>query len=560
MTVQTNVSSDTRIVRTAYGWSAVFMALPFLLCGAFFALAGGGVFTLPGRVNAPLWLIAVIGLAFFSAGLVLGVQGVVGLWSRRQAGRARTRVGAGPWFEDYPWNPGGVEDAPHGRWIRALLLTGLMGLIIAPLNWWGFMERGTPVPVTVIAGLMDLIWLGVLLHGFYLLLRAFKYGRSRLSFRRFPMTPGENVELGFSPNRFERLEVNLRYVHERFEARGTGSRRNARHRADVLYSARQSVDAGGGAAEVMIRARLPDTPEWTTRLTADPSVGYWELEVSADQPGIDYLARFPLPVYAGARGRQVSMPLPPLRGSRWPVPFELALPAVIALLLAALFAFAPRQFEGLKNGLQGAAGAIEGVVALRPLGGTRGDAMDVALAPDGAVWTVGKYAVHRFAGEGAQLMVDSAVYRDQIGGRFGALSAGTVDDRGVAWLGSWKGALYRYAGGRLTRVAPAEDPIKGRVQVLMTLADELWIAASNGVWVLRHDDRLERVPDLPVGRATAMARRDDGGVAVAIDGAVWERRDGAWRVIHQGPGVLALAPRSAGGWWLGYRRGAGYLA
>ncbi|MGB0720773.1 MAG: hypothetical protein ACPGU7_00125 [Gammaproteobacteria bacterium] len=561
MAVQSNVSTDARIGRTAYGWSAVFMALPFLLSGAFFALAGGGFLTLPGKVNAPLWVIAVIGLAFFSAGSVLGVQGLVGVWSRRRAGRARHRVGAGPWFEDYPWNPGGVDDDPHGRWVRAFLLTGLVGLIIAPLNWWGFLERDTPLPVTVMAAVMDGVWLLLALHGCYLMLRAFKYGRGRLSFRRFPLAPGDTLEVGLSPNRFDGLEVHLRYVRERFEGQGRGRRRNARHRADALYSERQSVEGGDGGAELMIRARLPDTPGWTTRLTADPDVSYWELEVRADRPGIDYLARFPLPVYDGARGRQVSMPLPPLRASRWPIPFELALPGVLSVLLLALFLFAPRQFQTLDNGLHAAAAAaaVEGFVALRPVGDTRGDAMDVAPAPDGSVWTVGKYAVHRFDAEGARLMVDPALHREQIGGRFSAYSAGTVDERGRLWLGTWKGALYRFDRGRLLAVASAGTPIKGRIQTLLYLDGAVWVAASNGVWRLPESGALEPVEALPAGRATALAATDGGTLAAAVEDGVWERSGPDWRRVHHGRKALALAPRSRGGWWLGHRRGAGYL-
>ena len=49
---------DTRTQATGYGWAAVIMGDIFVMLGGYLALAGFEVLPLPGKANAPLWLIA----------------------------------------------------------------------------------------------------------------------------------------------------------------------------------------------------------------------------------------------------------------------------------------------------------------------------------------------------------------------------------------------------------------------------------------------------------------------------------------------------------------------
>ena len=72
---------DSRLMRTSYGWAALLMSLPFVGMGVFFALAGFGLIPLPGKANAPLWIIGFIGLMFAFAGLLLMFHSLRGLWN-----------------------------------------------------------------------------------------------------------------------------------------------------------------------------------------------------------------------------------------------------------------------------------------------------------------------------------------------------------------------------------------------------------------------------------------------------------------------------------------------
>ncbi len=67
---------------TAYRASAVFMGVPFVLIGTYFALVGFGALPLPSKANAPLWVIGCIGVAFTLAGAMVGASGVRGVLNR----------------------------------------------------------------------------------------------------------------------------------------------------------------------------------------------------------------------------------------------------------------------------------------------------------------------------------------------------------------------------------------------------------------------------------------------------------------------------------------------
>jgi len=102
----------------------------------------------------------------------------------------------------------------------------------------------------------------------------------------------------FSPNRFDSLTATLRFVQERYEARGTGRNRTISLVAEEYYSESRTIPANPALREIETEFTAPDDPEWVTQLTANPAVRYWELVIEANVPGIDFRATFPLPVYA----------------------------------------------------------------------------------------------------------------------------------------------------------------------------------------------------------------------------------------------------------------------
>ena len=219
--------SDTRSQATAYRGTAVLMAVPFVLVGAFIALGGFGFVPLPGKANAPLWVIGFAGLAFFLIGSILLIHGVRGVLNQRRMASAGMRRLSEPWHADYPWDPRGIRDRAGGRLVGTVTFPIFLVVFLAPFHWWAFMSEAGPWMVKIIVVFFDLILVLVIGKAIYLLGRYFKFGHSRLSFRRFPFRPGDRLLVAFSGTPLERLKATLRFVEERFESSGSGRNRSS---------------------------------------------------------------------------------------------------------------------------------------------------------------------------------------------------------------------------------------------------------------------------------------------------------------------------------------------
>lgn len=288
--------TDTRSQATAYGKPAVFLSLPFLAMGGYFALAGFGVLPLHGKANAPLWVIGFVGLAFFTAGTTLLFHGSRGLFNRRRMRRAGERHFSEPWFVDHPWDPRGIRDQAGRRVLNGLLGLVLIGVLLVPFNWWAFISDAGGWFIGILVGIFDLVWLLIFGATGGHLIRLLRFGHTRLHFRRFPFHPGDRLQVALAGTRLARLKATLRFVEERWETRGSGSNRSTRLVSYEHYDEHKEVAAPSSAPEIEIDFPIPDNGEWTTTLSGKP-VRYWELVVESEQPGVDFRTTFPLPIY-----------------------------------------------------------------------------------------------------------------------------------------------------------------------------------------------------------------------------------------------------------------------
>lgn len=531
------VATETRIARTAYGGLAVLVALPFIAVGTYFALAGFGVLTLPGRAHAPLWVIGAVGVAFALAGAVLCGHGLRGLLAARRIRELRRRHADRPWLLDYPWDPSGVTDGGAARWGQALLGVLLVGALLVPMNWWAFFSDDSHFMVRAVVGFFDLAWLLAVAAFAYRFVQYLKYGTSSLSFGAFPFRPGGRVELGFSPNRFARLELVLRFVEEWYEASGQGKHRTIHHRARELFRREWTLSPPAGAREAAIAFDLPDEPELLTRLQADPRVRYWELQVSAAQPGIDFHAAYPLPVYA-CEAWQVGKPLrrAPVSGARFlrPYAFELGVPVLLCVALAAFWLLAP---EPAQRVLQGAVQLIERARtahAIEAMTGIDKAGMAVHSGPDGRMWALGKYTLARYQGDEPEVLLDAAGYRARFGRRIDALSALQVVGADEVWVGSWYGELLHYRAGEWRMAAARGAPLARRIHALAVHRGTLFVAGGDGLWQMDGDGELRPVTGLPAGAAQALEATADGVLYAALGTEVWQLVGEAWRPLWAG--------------------------
>lgn len=305
---RTKLVGHTTLPATSGGGGClVLFGLPFIAVGVGVSLLALGFIPLsPGRSqDAPVWLLGAFGAVFGMAGLGVSWLGVAGMLRARAARARKEEHPLEPWYWDYDWDSRWAESGGLGPVFQAFLAFLFLTAFLSMFNWWAFFSDEGPLPVKLFVGLFDLIDLLVLWGAIYGLFQFFKYGKSRFHFARFPFRPGNSVEGGLEAGRAlaaaPSLSLTLRYIEEVMETHRSGNKTSTTQVLYLLHEIKQELSAAQFAnadAGIPISVRLP-AGEFSNRLIESPR-RYWELEVKAETPGIDYAARFLLPVYGTA--------------------------------------------------------------------------------------------------------------------------------------------------------------------------------------------------------------------------------------------------------------------
>jgi hypothetical protein len=287
---------------TMHTGCATVLGLPVLVAGIFILLVAAGRVTGVRTYDTPPALIAILGGLFTAggfSGVASGIRGMIRAARVRRGERERPKE---PWCWEHPWRPEGATTGGVDEQLNGLIGLMFLAMFLVPFNWFAFSSGG--LPSILIVGLFDFILLVVTGMMAYRFARWIRYGRSRLRFASFPFVLGGTLEAyleGADQIRsFRSLVLTLRCVQEVYE-----TRRGRRNRVSMSYFCYQIYEdsqtwtpasAPGDVSEMRIRFALPDETEYQTRLRDIPP-RYWELEVAADTPGIDYKATFLVPVY-----------------------------------------------------------------------------------------------------------------------------------------------------------------------------------------------------------------------------------------------------------------------
>jgi hypothetical protein len=277
--------------------------LPFLAAGIYAAFVPR---LAPDKVNGPVQLVYWAAAVFGLAGLYMIWIGIRRLLRRAGAARLRERHPAEPWLWDHPWGRHGAHGDVRRRALAAVMGAGAFAVFLAPFNVIAFGMDGVPAGALWIGVVVvfDLVTIGIVVHAAYLVMRWLKYGVATVTFSRFPFVLGEEGTIHFQGTaRGEpppTLTVTLRCVEEAYETTGTGKNRSTQTVCYEVYADTQTVDdvqaLWEGRRGVALSFTFPADAS-ATRLSERPP-RYWELEIGAEVPGIDYQGRFLLPVYA----------------------------------------------------------------------------------------------------------------------------------------------------------------------------------------------------------------------------------------------------------------------
>jgi hypothetical protein len=252
----------------------------------------------------PEWLPWCLALMFFVPGLFLSATGLRSVWASVRVRRLRERHPNEPWLAEGGWTADGTSDRPRTTLIAQVLWTAFLSVFLAPFNYFVFATSQKDVPLWVkgLVGFFDLVPALMLAGIVATLWHAAKYGGSYVRFGSFPFHLGGTLDVRLSTRRaidsFEKMTCTLRCIEERMEVQRTSRGTSSRTVADQVWAEERVLSSSFAAFEggIPIAFRLPEG-DLGTRLAEAP-VRYWELEVSAATPGLDYRAVFPVPVYA----------------------------------------------------------------------------------------------------------------------------------------------------------------------------------------------------------------------------------------------------------------------
>ncbi len=290
---------------TIHGWPAVFFSLPFIGAGILIILACFNIIPVKdSSFHASREVVAAFGGLFALAGVGMLTHGLLGLSETRKAAFLSRQYPTERWRADYPWDPQGVKGDSF-RKVRSGLYANLgITIFCAPFNWMFFFEHPDGI-FQLFIGFFDVIIVIIWAHWIYLVSALLKYGVSSLEFQHCPFLLGEDLNVVLRANKpipgLKEMKATLRCIEEKYETRGSGKNRKSVVVSYQLYADTLTI---GNLTPFQQQAdhwpmtfALPQEPPYDTCLSCRPAK-YWELEVKAQAPGIDYGSSFLVPVYA----------------------------------------------------------------------------------------------------------------------------------------------------------------------------------------------------------------------------------------------------------------------
>jgi len=297
-------------VGTATGlpaWGMVLFGLPFVGVGIWGSLAGLEIIPVdPSNVHAPMWVLAVFGIVFFCAGVMLwgmGWRQVSHLRKVRQHAQLHPNL---PAMTDYYWEESGYSPSRWQPVLKGLSGALFMTVFLSIFNWWAFGSGDHSWFLKIIVSVFDLLLIYIWFVTFKSIVHALKFGKTRLEFSQFPYYLGDyfqaNIQLPAGLERVESAKMVLRCVREFYETQGYGKNRNKKLVHEQLWAEEQAwtgAEIGQWPSYLKGTFAIPNTAP-SSRITAqaDEKPIFWELEMQLAVPGVDLKQSYLVPVYA----------------------------------------------------------------------------------------------------------------------------------------------------------------------------------------------------------------------------------------------------------------------
>lgn len=288
---------------TIHGLRSLIFGIPFLAAGILilFLMFKDSSKKLISS-GMPYYLLAIIPAFFVLGGAIFFIHGLKGIRKEKKKKELQRHFPDEPWKWDYSWDHTGTKDVSSMTMYKAFRVATVFFLFLLPFNWLAFLSSEINTGRLfwkIMVGLFDLATLIILVYGIYLLIRRIRYGVGRLRFNTFPFFLGKEMIVIFHGvqglDDIRSISATLRFIEERYGQRGNKPATDIycyQLYADMLTFQKPETF---NKKFLTINFALPEG-DLETRLGKRPPK-YWELEIKADAPGVDYKAAFLLPVY-----------------------------------------------------------------------------------------------------------------------------------------------------------------------------------------------------------------------------------------------------------------------
>lgn len=270
--------------------------LPFAAAGVFAAIMAARA--LAQRDWAQAGFLAIFALVFGG----VGIGGIVAVLRGRRGAEAalqrEARHPEAPWLWREDWAARRIADSSAAEMRAAWAFTILWNLISIPssvLAVRAALQEGNRA--ALIALLFPVIGVGLLVWAVRATIRRGRYGTSVLELGTLPAAVGHALEGTVRTPAGLRPAGGFRVVLSCIRHTTSGSGRSRSTSESILWQEEHRAPAG--ALSVPIAFALP-----ADAVPSDPPGGddrtLWRLELSAEVPGVDYAARFEVPVFRTA--------------------------------------------------------------------------------------------------------------------------------------------------------------------------------------------------------------------------------------------------------------------
>ncbi len=285
------------------GIGTIIFGLIFAAVGTLICLRAANVIT-AGKVHVPMPILFVVGGIFGLPGVAIIGYGFVSMWRSARGKRRLASNPREPWLADHPWDTRYARDDGVRKIVKTFAGVVFVGAFLVPFHWIGLTKSGA-WPMLLFVALFDLVIVGMTVHGIRQIVQRFKYGRSKVRYAAFPFFLGDMFEVEFLVDKgivaAESIEFTLRCIEERREVRKSKSENSTTHTTvcyelwSDTYRFDEAIDQQAGDA-LSVSFLLPDRDIGTQLMVKEPR--YWELEIKAVTPGVDFEATYLVPVYA----------------------------------------------------------------------------------------------------------------------------------------------------------------------------------------------------------------------------------------------------------------------